>query len=210
MKFIDNNNLEQLSNHLSEKKIGSFFINGRLELYVNSHSSKDQHDELSNSSNIGSEPFDPNQFIRNKPRSNSLGDYRPKVGRKRTGSLGDLDDISSKQLLCLLISTLNSFYFDYDFSNAKPESFIYKELNEVIREVNSRLAEISLSENSFHSLLWTSINEIIDLNHSEIFSYQSDLEDDDPFNDGALWCFNYFIFNRQKGWIIYFTCASTK
>lgn len=47
------------------------------------------------------------------------------------------------------------------------------------------------------------------MRHCEIFSYEPDLNDD-PFSDGMVWQFNFFIFNKSKGRIVYFSCIAKK
>lgn len=46
--------------------------------------------------------------------------------------------------------------------------------------------------------------------HSHCYSYNPDL-DSDPFGeDGSLWSFNYFFYNKRLKRIVFFTCRSIR
>lgn len=54
--------------------------------------------------------------------------------------------------------------------------------------------------------LWTAIDEVIDLKACDVYSYESDVEDD-PFREkGSVWSFNYFFYNKKQKRILYFSC----
>lgn len=61
----------------------------------------------------------------------------------------------------------------------------------------------------FLSKLWKSIDESISLKDCEIFSYEPDWNDD-PFSDMVLWSFNFFLYNKDKGRICFFTCIAKR
>ncbi|XP_010211860.1 PREDICTED: repressor of RNA polymerase III transcription MAF1 homolog, partial [Tinamus guttatus] len=57
-------------------------------------------------------------------------------------------------------------------------------------------------------LLWDAVDEEICLAECDIYSYNPDL-DSDPFGeDGSLWSFNYFFYNKRLKRIVFFTCRS--
>ena len=141
-------------------------------------------------------------------RSNSLDFGQRKTSRRRASSLGDLSKPSARRLLVDMISTLNEFFPDYDFETTKPEQFVVQELNAVIRTVNSHFAELTETDSYFLERLWQGIDDSIDLNRCEIFSYVPDMTED-PFSDCSLWSFNYFFFNCDLKRITYFTCVAT-
>ena len=141
-------------------------------------------------------------------RSNSLDFGQRKTSRRRASSLGDLSKPSARRLLVDMISTLNDFFPDYDFETTKPEQFVVQELNTVIRTVNSHFAELTETDSHFLDRLWQGIDDSIDLNRCEIFSYVPDMTED-PFSDCSLWSFNYFFFNCDLKRITYFTCVAT-
>ena len=129
--------------------------------------------------------------------------------RGRATSLGDLGETSSRRLLLDLISTLDEFFPDYDFDNTKPEQFLIKDINQLIQTVNGYLAELTEERPDFLEKLWRSIDEMINLRKCEAFSLVPDMTED-PFSDGTLWSFNYFIFNHDLKQLIYFTCVAKR
>ncbi|NXO46483.1 MAF1 polymerase, partial [Locustella ochotensis] len=59
-------------------------------------------------------------------------------------------------------------------------------------------------------LLWDAVDEEICLAECDIYSYNPDL-DSDPFGeDGSLWSFNYFFYNKRLKRIVFFTCRSIR
>ncbi|XP_075704682.1 repressor of RNA polymerase III transcription MAF1 homolog, partial [Rhinoderma darwinii] len=79
----------------------------------------------------------------------------------------------------------------------------------VVNAVNSSL--VSALGEDFTSLkpdLWDAVDEEICLSECDIYSYNPDL-DSDPFGeDGSLWSFNYFFYNKKLKRIVFFTCRS--
>jgi hypothetical protein len=58
--------------------------------------------------------------------------------------------------------------------------------------------------------LWTTIDDEIQLNDCDIYSYNPDLNSD-PFSEpGCLWSFNYFFYNKKLKRIVFFTCRAIK
>lgn len=58
--------------------------------------------------------------------------------------------------------------------------------------------------------LWTTIDDEIQLNDCDIYSYNPDLNSD-PFGEpGSLWSFNYFFYNKKLKRIVFFTCRAIK
>lgn len=50
------------------------------------------------------------------------------------------------------------------------------------------------------------MDEAIDLKDCDVYSYKSDL-DSDPFGEeGSVWSFNYFFYNKKLKRILYFCC----
>ncbi|XP_035426011.1 repressor of RNA polymerase III transcription MAF1 homolog isoform X1 [Cygnus atratus] len=124
---------------------------------------------------------------------------------------GPLSDKCSRKTLFYLIATLNeSFRPDYDFSAAKSHEFSREpSLNWVVNAVNCSL--FSAVREDFNALkphLWDAVDEEICLSECDIYSYNPDL-DSDPFGeDGSLWSFNYFFYNKRLKRIVFFTCRS--
>ena len=59
-----------------------------------------------------------------------------------------------------------------------------------------------------HDKLWATINEEITLPECDIYSYNPDLQSDPFGEDGSLWSFNFFFYNRRLKRIVLFTCRA--
>ncbi|XP_013381365.1 repressor of RNA polymerase III transcription MAF1 homolog [Lingula anatina] len=121
---------------------------------------------------------------------------------------GILCDTISTKTLFYLISTLNaSFNPDYDFSKAKSDEFSkVPSLQWVINSVESQLAA---SLDNFHTLksqLWKAIDDEIKLNECDIYSYNPDLSSDPFGEEGCIWSFNYFLYNKKLKRIVFLSC----
>jgi hypothetical protein len=123
--------------------------------------------------------------------------------------LGPLSESTTRRLLIDLISTMNASFPDHDFSGLRPEQFCrVPDSSIVMSTVNKHLAPLTESYNSaFLDELWMSIEDVVRIKECSIFSYLPDMEDD-PFSQGNVWSFNYFLFNRQLKRIVYFTCIA--
>jgi len=56
--------------------------------------------------------------------------------------------------------------------------------------------------------LWHTLNEEIRLQDCDIYSYTPDLANDPFVEDGCLWSFNYFFYNRKMKRVVLFTCQA--
>jgi len=56
--------------------------------------------------------------------------------------------------------------------------------------------------------LWLAVDQEISLADCAIFSYRPDLASDPFGEDGSLWSFNYFFYNRSLRRIVLFTCRT--
>jgi len=65
-----------------------------------------------------------------------------------------------------------------------------------------------LYNSKLHAQLWAAINDEINLTECDIYSYNSDLTSDPFGEDGSLWSFNYFFYNRKLKRIVLFTCRA--
>lgn len=108
-----------------------------------------------------------------------------------------------------LMSTMNATFPDYDFCNTHFDQFEKQCLSTARNVINNTLAEmVELHHHSEHFLnqLWHALDIVICPKDCEMYSYVSDKENEDPFNENALWSFNYFFYNKQLKKILYFTC----
>ncbi|XP_014117108.1 PREDICTED: repressor of RNA polymerase III transcription MAF1 homolog [Pseudopodoces humilis] len=137
----------------------------------------------------------------------------PQTSGLSPGRLGraPLSHTCSRKTLFYLIATLNeAFRPDYDFSAAKSHEFSREpSLNWVVNAVNCSLfSAVREDFKALRPLLWDAVDEEISLAECDIYSYNPDL-DSDPFGeDGSLWSFNYFFYNKRLKRIVFFTCRS--
>lgn len=71
---------------------------------------------------------------------------------------------------------------------------------------------LSVAANSLfgkiHDQLWITLNKEISLMDCDIYSYNPDLGSDPFGEEGSLWSFNYFFFNKKLKRIVLFTCRA--
>jgi len=129
--------------------------------------------------------------------------------------VGPLADSGSRRTLVYLILTLNHIYPDYDFTLLRAHHFRKEEGVPAVEEsVGVHLVEASkvwdatpgLGEERFLDCLWSAVDEAVELKECDVYSYQSDHEND-PFGEkGSVWSFNYFFYNKKQKRILYFSC----
>ncbi|XP_063071646.1 repressor of RNA polymerase III transcription MAF1 homolog [Engraulis encrasicolus] len=144
---------------------------------------------------------------------NSVGISPNKLSQSQSGDEGEgpLSDKCSRKTLFYLIATLNeSFRPDYDFSRTKGHDFSREpSLNWVLNAVNSSLsAAAGEAYSRLQPLLWEAIDTEICLSDCDIYSYNPDLDSDPYGEEGNLWSFNYFFYNKKLKRIVFFTCHS--
>lgn len=132
------------------------------------------------------------------------------VGNGSLNSSAVLCDVISRKTLFHLISTLNAAFPDYDFSDARGSEFSKEpSFQTVINSVDNLLSVTAMDQYAkVRHALWFTMNEEIDLPNCDIFSYTPDLTSDPFTEEGSLWSFNYFFFNRKKKRVVLFTCQA--
>lgn len=137
--------------------------------------------------------------------------------RSLTSEEGDgkehICDTISRKTLFYLIATLNaSFGPDYDFSKAKAEEFSKEPSHNWVMNAIDASFLSSPAHQSYSVLkaqLWQAIDTAINMVECEIYSYNPDLNSDPYSEDGCLWSFNYFFYNKKLKRVLFFTCRST-
>jgi hypothetical protein len=121
-----------------------------------------------------------------------------------------LCDTISRKTLFYLISTLNSAFSDYTFSDAKSCEFNKEPSLAYVTSNIDGLLSVTATErySKVHDALWVTLNQEIELRDCEIYSYNPDLSSDPFGEDGCLWSFNYFFYNRRLKRIVLFTCRA--
>lgn len=121
-----------------------------------------------------------------------------------------LCDVISRKTLFYLISTLNATFPDYDFTDTRSCEFSKEpNLQYVMNNVDS-LMSVTATEHygKVRNSLWSTLTEEIVLPECDIYSYNPDYLSDPFGEDGNLWSFNYFFYNRKLKRIAFFTCRA--
>ncbi|KNC80306.1 hypothetical protein, variant [Sphaeroforma arctica JP610] len=119
--------------------------------------------------------------------------------------------ITDRKTIYYLMSTLNSSFPDYDFTEANSQQFSrVQNVASVLNVVNTQLRE-SIGEEYAHlqTALWAAIDQEIKLDDCEIYSY-SYVDENDPFGEtGVMWSFNYLFYNKGLKRITMFYCRAS-
>lgn len=148
----------------------------------------------------------------------------------RASPFGPLSQISSRRTFAYLIATLNASHPDYDFSHLlRPSDFRReKSLKKVINTIDTTLYNLrpkpsssfpdepphwsnTVSENlpstpngsdKWNPLMWRLIDNEMSLKECTVYCYAPE---EDPYDgeEGSLWSFNYFFFNKAKKRVCY-------
>jgi hypothetical protein len=138
------------------------------------------------------------------------GDHLSSSGSTTSQNGRVLCDVISRKTLFHLISTLNAAFPDYEFSSATSSEFSKEaHLQTVINSVDNLLS-ITAMENytKVRHELWRTLDEEICLQNCDIYSFCPDLTSDPFAEDGSLWSFNYFFYNRKLKRVVLFTCSA--
>ncbi|KAJ6661486.1 hypothetical protein lerEdw1_014395 [Lerista edwardsae] len=205
MKLLENSSFEAINSQLTVET-GDAHIIGRIESYSCKMAGDDKH--LFKQFCQEGQPHVLEAL--SPPQTTGISPSR--LSKSQSGDEeGPLSDKCSRKTLFYLIATLNeSFRPDYDFSAAKSHEFSREpSLNWVVNAVNCSL--FSAVREDFNALkphLWDAVDQEICLSECDIYSYNPDL-DSDPFGEeGSLWSFNYFFYNKRLKRIVFFTCRS--
>lgn len=209
MKLLDSSRFEAINSALCFES-GDCKIIGRIESY--SCKMAGNHKKLFKM--LNAESGSNNLQALSPPQSVPTA-YSPTKGFSHSHSDGEnhgsVCDTISQKTLSYLIGTLNaSFHPDYDFSQAKSEEFSREPSSRwVARTIDSNLSATACQEyEALKPQLWEAINHEISLSECDIYSYNPDLNSDPFGEDGCLWSFNYFFYNKRLKRIVFFTCRA--
>lgn len=224
MKLLESSQLTELSRALCVDR-GDVKVLARVESYSCKMVGDEKHKYKKFYSQSGTQPSDL-EALGCSPNSD------PRYGRSVSGDEESLlcDTISRKSLF-YLIATLNAtFAPDYDFTDAKSSEFSReRSLQWVIRDVDNNLSAVIVDPNlancdnsnqntlinhiqhpknysHLRDKLWEVIDKEISMSHCDIYSYTPDMRSDPFSEDGCLWSFNYFFYNKKLKRILFFTC----
>ncbi|KAJ1937753.1 RNA polymerase III-inhibiting protein maf1, partial [Linderina macrospora] len=120
---------------------------------------------------------------------------------------GPLTQSASRKTLFYLIGTLNASFPDYDFSSLSANQFVKEpSTNYTIKSINTTLINVGCPAGLRTSRMWDVIDNIINIDECDIYTYTPDAESDPYEEDGPVWSFNYFFFNKRMKRIVFFTC----
>jgi len=195
MKFLDISSLAILTTQLTRIDAGDSYIYGRIEAYSckKAGSDKKLYKSLEQ------------QYQDEIARS-------PDMAMLSCSPFGPLNEKQSRLTLIELISTLNAAFQDYDFSDLKPEQF-RKELSihAICLHIDSMLSSHIANYEEFKGKMWTAIDQEIQLRDTLIYSLVLADPDSDPFaEEGNVWNFNYFFYNKKLKRIMLFTCRAQR
>ncbi|XP_076470652.1 repressor of RNA polymerase III transcription MAF1 homolog [Babylonia areolata] len=221
MKLLENARFEEVNSRLS-MELESCRIDGRIESYSCKMAGNDKRlfkvlSEENREAPGGLQALSPPQSSfgtcaqSHSPGSAVMYGSSCEMDDNFAGGLQLCDTISTKTLF-YLISTLNaSFSPDYDFSKTKSEEFSKEpSIQAVMTAVDTQL--FATAGDQFGALkqqLWLALDGEIDLKDCNIYSYNPDLSSDPYGEEGCIWSFNYFFFNRKLKRIVFFTCRAT-
>ncbi|XP_046336988.1 repressor of RNA polymerase III transcription MAF1 homolog [Haliotis cracherodii] len=211
MKLLENSRFEAVNSALAIE-LENCRIDGRIESYSCKMAGNDKRlfKLLSSEANEGGNATGGLQAL-SPPQSTLSHSPVRQYSHSYEGESYLCDTISTKTLF-YLISTLNaSFNPDYDFSNAKSDEFSREPSPQfVVNGIDSQL--FASAGDTFGALkphLWAAIEEEINLQDCDVYSYNPDLASDPYGEEGCIWSFNYFFYNRKMKRIVFFTCRAT-
>ncbi|KAJ3289661.1 RNA polymerase III-inhibiting protein maf1 [Borealophlyctis nickersoniae] len=198
MKYLAFESLENINNQLSCVDSGDTRIFGRIEAY----SCKNTEDDKRLKKHVQTNYPDAQMGLGLTPAS--MSPLSP------SSSSGPLSQTICRKTLFYLLATLNAAYPDYDFSDVKPESFTrVPTLGMVANNVNTTLlVHLGVTPSSVGSIIWAAIDEAAQLSDCEIYSFHPDADSEPDAEEGNLWSFYFFFFNRKLKRVVFFTARA--
>lgn len=199
MKFLENAPLSRLNAFLDNVNIGDYVVHGCLEAYSCKLAGIDKKLSRSLEQEVVT-------MMAASPSSLSVS------------PVGPLTDSSSRKTLIYLILTLNHMYPDYDFSNLRAHHFTKESgIMPAKDNIDSLLLEsakvweatVGGGNRPLQQEMWQAIDDVIGLIDCDVYVYKAVAEGDPFCDDGNLWMFNYFFYNKKLKRILYFSCHAT-
>ncbi|KAI8342509.1 Maf1 regulator-domain-containing protein [Chlamydoabsidia padenii] len=124
---------------------------------------------------------------------------------------GRLDESAPRKTFFYLLSTLNAAFPDNDFSDVRPDQFSKQpSVDMVINSVNTTLFNLGNDYIVNKYRMWDILDELVELNECDVYSYSADVDDDPMVEEGYIWSMNYFFFNRKLKRMVFFSVNSRK
>ncbi|CAD5117489.1 DgyrCDS6257 [Dimorphilus gyrociliatus] len=189
MKFLENAKFEAVNNLLCFET-GEYIVEGRIESYSCKMTGQDKRlfrVVSSDQKPSTLQALSPPESAQVHGPHHSPG----QCSRSISSDNGVLCDTVSTKTLFYLISTLNeSFHPDYDFSQAKSHEFSREpSVQWVVDAVDNQLPAAAGPRNAalIKDRLWGTLDEEIQLNDCDIYSYNPDLSSD-PYGEEGCVC----------------------
>ncbi|KAI8929697.1 Maf1 regulator-domain-containing protein [Entophlyctis helioformis] len=198
MKYLGFESLEKINNVLSCIDTGDSRIFGRIEAYSCKNTGEDKKLKQHIETKYDDELISPGSF--------SYGHLSP------VSPFGPLSQPTSRKTLFYLLATLNAAYPDYDFSDVKPEYFTkIPAIGLAVNSVNNMFLVHLGDKNSAETVgtsIWAAIDEAAEMKDCDIYSFNPDRDLEPDAEEGNLWSFYFFFFNRRLKRMVFFTCRS--
>ncbi|KAI9014924.1 Maf1 regulator-domain-containing protein [Gaertneriomyces semiglobifer] len=199
MKYLtDNDSLENINNQLSCIDTGDCRLFGRVEAY----SCKNTEDDKRLKKHVDEK----------YPAIDGIVEIGSWQSPHSPSKQSPLNETISRRTFFYLLATLNAAFPDYDFSDLSPDVFSRIPLSIVANTVNTTLLVHLGIDSEAHAVgakIWAAIDEVIDLNDSELYSFNPDGEFEPDCEEQAnLWSFYYFFLNRKLKRIVFFTARA--
>jgi len=185
MKYLIVPALDTLTKQMRKCDLGDFIINGRIEAYSCKRAGQDKRTAKSLEKQL-------------KTLASS-----PKVAP--SSPLGPLALPSTRKLLISLITTMNSCFPDYDFSDLRPEQFTETKAKDVLESLNGLFIDaMDTTVKGFRSTFWKTVDEVIQIDKCQIFTYKPGFG-----SSKALWATNFFFYNKKLKKIVFLFASAT-
>lgn len=114
----------------------------------------------------------------------------------------DSCELTATTTLGHFISILNSIFDEYDFSDVKMEHFIAPGLEQIRAQLGQHLGPAVAAQ------VWETVDKEIQLGESEVYSYDPPIGSDPFVDDGSIWSFFYFFYNKSMKRIVFLSLQS--
>jgi len=117
--------------------------------------------------------------------------------------VGNLHEFSTIRLISYFISTLNTTYHDFDFTNSEPNQFKTEKSEIVNQTINARLTPLAKSKPLLMESFWKNINSFMDLQQCHFYSFTPTDDIMTALRPNSLWNLDYFIVNQSSRQLLY-------
>ncbi|KAJ1728035.1 RNA polymerase III-inhibiting protein maf1 [Coemansia biformis] len=197
MKYLDIESLRALNLSLSfPTSSGDRHVLGRLEAYSCKAAGADK--KLFR--------YLENKYLEDVEEAKDLSPEQSSL-TNTVSPFGPLTQAASRKVLFYLIATLNASFPDYDFSSLSADQFTKEPSPDYCtKSISTTLLNVGCPARLRASRMWDCIDDVINIDECDVYSYTPDAESDPYEDEGPVWSFNYFFFNRHLKRIVFFTC----